>query len=134
MRGVCRAHDPPAAIQNRRLCLSPIDALIYLVVGSGLFRQIPIRLDLPALAHLRITAIPQQWPARGGYARGLRVGPDVLQYLHDLCALGNERDQPDLPTAHRTEQREHLVDAGDQQRPQVVRLRLLGLDGAALLH
>ena len=41
-------------------------------------------------------------------------------------ALGNEGDQAHLSTALRAQQREHFVDAGDQHRPQVMRLRALG--------
>ena len=47
----------------------PGEALVYLVVGCRLCRQIPVRLDLHRLAHLRITVIPQRWPTRRGYAR-----------------------------------------------------------------
>ena len=39
--------------------------------------------------------------------------------LPDLCSLGDERDQTHLPTAHWAQQREHLVDAGDQHRPPI---------------
>lgn len=67
MYGVCRAQVHPATIQNRRLCLSPIDAVIYLVVGGRLCRQIPIRFDVRRVIHLRITAIPQRRPADRGY-------------------------------------------------------------------
>ena len=60
MYGVCRAQVHPAAIQNRRLCLSPIDAVIYLVVGGRLCRQIPIRFDVHRVIHLRITSETMQ--------------------------------------------------------------------------
>lgn len=67
MYGVCRAQSHPAAIQNPRLCLSPIDALIYLVVGSRLYREIPIRFDMHRVIHLCIIAIPQRQPTGRGY-------------------------------------------------------------------
>ena len=109
-------------MQTRRLAQSPIDALVCLVVGFGLRCQIPVRLDSNTIAHLRITTvIPQRWPACWGYARGIGLHPDVLQYLPDIGAVRDERDQPHLPTAHRTQQREHLVDAGDLHCPQLVR-------------
>ena len=60
--------------------------------------------------------------------RGLRVSPDVLQYLPDTGALRDERDQPHLLTAHRTsdighrtQRREHLVNAGDLHCRHLVR-------------
>ena len=118
----------PAASQNRRLNHSPIDALIDLKVGCSLRCQVPIcRLDLHLVIHLRITTvIPQRWPARRGYVRGLGVHPDVIKDLADLHARGNECDQAHLPTALRAQQREHFVNARYQHSPQVVRLRALG--------
>lgn len=62
----------------------------------------------------------------GGYVRGLRVNPDVVQYLPDIGAVGDEHNQTHLPTAVRAQQREHIVDAGYQHRPQVVRQWALG--------
>ena len=121
MHWACQAQGQPAARMNRRFTLSPIDALIDLVVRCGLRCQIPVRFDFDTLTHLRITALPQRWPACGGYARGLGVNTNVLQNLPDLCALGDERDQPHLPAAHRARQRKNLVNAGDQHLPQVVR-------------
>ena len=79
----------PAASQNRRLNQSPIDALINLVIGGRLCCQIPIRRDVHPVIHLRITAIPQRWPANRGYVYGLRVDPNVIQNPPDLHALGN---------------------------------------------
>ena len=72
--GMFPAQVHSAAIQNRRLCLSPIDALIYLVAGCRLRRQIRVRRDLDTLAHLPITTVlPQRRPACRGdvntYAR-----------------------------------------------------------------
>src|ERR1035437_6617866 len=102
----------PTAGLNRRFDLSPIDALIYLVVRSRLRCQIPVRLDLHPVTGLRITVIPQRWPACGGYARGLGVDTDVVQNLSDLRALSNEGDQAHLPTPHRTQQRELSISWG----------------------
>ena len=61
MRGVYRAQRHPAAIQNRRFDLSPIDALINLAIGGWLCCQIPIRLDVHPVIHLRITTVIPQW-------------------------------------------------------------------------
>ena len=121
MRGVYRAQSHPAAIQNRRLRLSPIDLSVDLVIGGRLCCQVPVRLDRNTLNRLRIAVIPQRWPACRRYVRGLGVHPDVIEALPDLCALGDKCDQAHLPTAHWAQQREHLVDAGDQRRPQVMR-------------
>ena len=95
-------------------------------------RQIPVRLDLRPFFHLSITVIPQRWPACGGYARGLGVDTDVVQNLLDLCALGNERDQAHLPTTHRAQQRKNLVDACDQNGPQIMRRRALERRGLCI--
>ena len=90
MRGMYGAQRQPAAIQIRRFAQSPTDALIDLKVRCRLCRQIPVRLDLRPVTHLRITLIPQRWPARRGYVWRLRVDTDVIQNPSDLCALGNE--------------------------------------------
>jgi hypothetical protein len=45
----------------------------------------------------------------------------VLQYLPDVGAVGDEGDDAHLPATDGAYQREHLVDAGNQHRPQVVR-------------
>ena len=62
--------------------------------------------------------------------RGFGLHPDVLQYLPDISTVRDERDDAHLPTAQRAQQREHLLDAGDQHRPQVMGCALgwLGLD------
>ena len=65
-------HGDPAANPNRRVAQSPVDALIDLIVGCGLRRQISVWLDFDTLAHLRITLIPQRWPACRGYAGDMR--------------------------------------------------------------
>ena len=80
----------PAASLNRRFAQSPNDALIDLKVRCRLRRQIPVRLNLRPVTHLRITVSPQRWPARRGDVRRLRVNPDVIKDLSDLRALGNE--------------------------------------------
>ena len=48
----------------------------------------------------------------------------MVQYLPDLRAVGDERDDAHLPTAQRAQQGKHLVDSGNQHRPQVVRWRV----------
>ena len=116
MRGSYWAQSRPAASQNRRFARSPIDALIDLIVRCRLCRQIPIGLNVHPLIRLRITTvIPQRWPARRGYVWWLGVNPDVIKDLPDLRALGNKCDQAHLTTTQRAQQREHFVDAGDQQ-------------------
>jgi hypothetical protein len=126
MGGMCQAQPCPAANQSRRLNQSPTDAQINLVIGGRLCGQVPVRLDLRPVLDLRIIKVrPRRWPERRGYVWGLGVDPSVVQDLPDLRALGDERNQAHLPTAHRAQQREQLVDAGDQHRPQLVR-RALG--------
>ena len=51
VRRVCQAHSYPAASQSRRLNHSPTDALIDLIVGGRLRRQIPIGLNVHPLTH-----------------------------------------------------------------------------------
>ena len=53
-------HCYPAENPNRRFSYSPVDALIELIVGYKLRRQIPAQLNFDTLVHLRITLIPQQ--------------------------------------------------------------------------
>ena len=129
MHLVRRTQVHPQASLSRGFAQSSIDALIDIKFGGELCRRIPVRLDLRPVIHLRITVLPQRWPACWGDVRWLRVNADVVQYLPDLRALGNEGDEPHLPTAQRTRQRENLVDAGDQNRPQVVRRCALGWHG-----
>jgi hypothetical protein len=118
---VRRAQAQPAASQNLRLNHSPTDVLINVKVRYQLWFQIPIGLNVNPLIRLRIAVITQRWPARRGYVWWLRVHPDVIEDLSDLRARCNERDQAHLPTTQWAQQREHLVDAGDQHRPQVMR-------------
>ena len=65
---------------------SPVDALIGIKGGCRLRSQIPVQFNLHTPAHLRITVLPQRWPARWGYARGLGVDTDVLPNLPCLSA------------------------------------------------
>ena len=81
MRRACQARCYPAAYLSRLFELSPVDALIDLKVGCRLRRQIPVWLDFDTLAHLRITLIPQRWPACRGYMQGLGLHPDVIEDL-----------------------------------------------------
>ena len=71
----------PAAGLYRRYVLSPIDALIDLVVWCRLPRQIPVWIDLDTLTRLRITVLPHRRTARLGYAWRLRLHPDMIEYL-----------------------------------------------------
>ena len=81
-------HGNPAAHPNRRFAQSPVDALIGLIVGCGLRRQIPVWLDVDTLAHLRITLIPQRWPAcRGaGDMRGACESTPMWSRIFLICA------------------------------------------------
>ena len=63
-------HGDPAANPNRRFAQSPVDALIDLIVGCGLRRQIPVWLDFDTLARLRITLIDHSGGPRAGGAGG----------------------------------------------------------------
>ena len=87
------------------------DALIDLKVRRRLGRFIPIWRNVDTIAHLRISTIPQRRPARRGDARRLCLCPDVLQYLPNVGAVGDEGDDADLPAAAGAQEREHLVDA-----------------------
>ena len=80
----------------------------------------PVRPDLAVLTCLRITVFPPQWPAVWGDVGRLGLLADVIGDLANVSAVGNERNDAHLPTADRTQKREHLVDAGNQHRPQVV--------------
>lgn len=88
MRGVCRAQNPPAAIQNRRLCQSPADALIYLIVRCRLRCQIPIRFDLRPVTHLRITTILRAQQREYLVNASDQNGPQIVGWalgLHRMC-------------------------------------------------
>jgi len=51
VRGVYRTQSHPAASQNRRLCLSPTDALIDLVFGGQLMRAPKVYVRDSGIAH-----------------------------------------------------------------------------------
>ena len=122
--GLARAQLLPRSDGYRRFTGSPIDALVYLVIGCGLRCQIPIRLALHPVIHRRITLNPQRWPACWRDVWGFGLYPDVFEYLPDIDTVGDERNQAHLPTAHGAQQREDFVDSGNQHRPQVVRWAL----------
>ena len=130
----------PAAGLNRCFYRAPIDALVHLIVWRGLRRHVPIWLAVSTLAHLRVTVIPQGRSTCRGYVWGLRICPDVFEYLPDVGTVRDERNQAHLPTTKRAHQRENLTDAGEQHRPQVVRWALgrhrlaLGWQRAAQRH
>jgi hypothetical protein len=65
--------------------------------------------------------IPQQRPACRGNVWRHAVHTDVLQNLSNLGPVGDEGDEAHLAAAQWSQQRQHLVDAGNQHRPQVVR-------------
>ena len=121
----CCARSPSRSGGSKSLFYrSPIDALVHLVVWSGLRRHVPIWLAVSTLAHLRVTVIPQGRSTCRGYVWGLRICPDVFEYLPDVGTVRDERNQAHLPTTKRAHQRENLIDAGEQNRPQVVRWAL----------
>lgn len=82
-----------AARLTRSFAPSPIDALIDLIGRCRLRCQIPVRLDLHTLARLRITVLPQRWPACRGDVRRLSVHADVIQNLPHLGPVGDKRDE-----------------------------------------
>ena len=74
---------------------SPTDALIDIKVRRRLGRFIPIWLNvgtLDTIAHLRIARVLQRRPACWFDARRLWLHPDVLQYVADVGAVGDEGD------------------------------------------
>jgi hypothetical protein len=91
---------------------SPIDALIDLVLRCGLRDQIQTWPDLHLFTWRITTVIPKRRPG---------ICPDVVQDVPDIGAVRNEGDDAHLPTTDGAQEREHLVDAGNQHRPQVVR-------------
>jgi hypothetical protein len=103
--GLARAQLLPRSDGYRRFTGSPIDALVYFVVGCGLCCQIPIRLALRTIIHRRIAVLPQRWPACRGDVRGFRLHPDVVQDVPDFGAVGDEGDDAHLPTADGAQQR-----------------------------
>ena len=99
---LARVQPSPAASLKRRFNLwsvdSSTDALIDLVVWCRLPCQIPVWLALDALTGLRITVLPQRWPACRGQARRLGIYPDVIQYLPDIGAARDESNNAHLAT------------------------------------
>ena len=96
---------------------SPTDALIDLKVRHRLGRLIPVWDWLNGFTGLRITVIPQRRPACRGDARRLCLCPYMLQYVADVGAVRDEGDDAHLPATQGAQQREHLIDAGQQHRP-----------------
>ena len=124
------------SLSNSTQLNSPTDALIDLNVRGRLGRFIPVCGWLKGFTGLRITVIPQRRPACRGDARRLCLCPDVIQYVADVGAVRDEGDDSHLPATQGAQQREHLVDSGNQHRLQVVR-RALGwcrLHRCALCH
>ena len=89
--GRARRSPAPQRWQNRCRHCSPTDALIDINVRGHLGRFIPIWRNVDTIAHLRISTIPQRRPARRGDARRLCLCPDVLQYLPNVGAVGDEQ-------------------------------------------
>ena len=85
--------------------------------------------DVHPVIPVRVTVIPHWRPACRADVRGLRLHTDRVEYLPDVGAVRDERNQAHLSAAHRAQQREHLVNSGDQHFPQVVRRYALGWHG-----
>ena len=117
--GGARRSPAPQRCQNRCCLPLPTEALIDLKVRRRLSRFIPVWGWLNGFTVLRITVIPQRWPACRGDARRLCLCPDVFQYLPDVGAVRDEGDDAHLPATQGAQQREHFVDSGHQHRPQV---------------
>lgn len=118
MHRVRQTQAHPTESLCRRFVLSPVDALIDLVIGCRLRSQIPIWLDFDTTTDRRITVAPQRWPERWCDVLRLRLDPDVIEYLPDIGAVRDEGDDAHLPAADGAQEREHLIDAGNQYRPQ----------------
>jgi hypothetical protein len=99
----------------------PTDALIDLKVRHHLGRFIPCWRNLDTIAHLRVAPVPQRRPSCWCDARRFCIHPDVLQDVPDVGAVSDEGDDAHWPVTNRAYQREHLVDAGNEHRPQNVR-------------
>jgi len=81
------------------------------VSALGLQRHIPIRLAWHLVARLRITLLPQRWPACRGDVWGFGLDTDVVEYLADVGTVCDEREEAHLAT----------TDWAQQHRSQVVR-------------
>ena len=85
MRRACLAQGYPPARLNRRFALSPVDALVDIKIGCGLRRQVPARLDSRPVIHLRITVVPQWWPACRGYCSGACESMPMCSRIFLIC-------------------------------------------------
>ena len=74
-----RTQPLPAALQNRRINQSPVDALIDLIVWCGLRRHIPVWLGLYPVILLHTTVVPQRGPACRGDARWFGLHTNVVE-------------------------------------------------------
>ena len=91
-------HSPTAQRwQNRCRHCSPTDALIDLIFRCHLGLFIPIWLNVDTIAHLRVAPVPQRRPACWCDARWLCLQPNLIQYLADVGAVGDEGDDAHLP-------------------------------------
>ena len=115
----------PRSVGQTTVAPLPTDSLIDIKFWCRLCCIVPVRLHIDTNANLHIALVPERLPACWGNTRWLCLHPDVLQYLSDVGTVRNEGDDSQLPATEEAQQREHLVDAGNQHRPQVVR-RLLG--------
>jgi hypothetical protein len=61
--GLARVQVSPLVLLNHCFYRAPADALIDLIVRCRLPHQIPVWLPLCTLARLRLTVLPQGWPA-----------------------------------------------------------------------
>jgi hypothetical protein len=60
---ICLAHKPPRRAAQSPFSQSPIDTLVNIKIRSLLCCQIPVRLAVHPVIHLRDTTLPQRWPA-----------------------------------------------------------------------
>lgn len=117
---VCCERSRSPQRSGHRFAHSPTDTLIDLEVWCGLRYRIPVRPDLASLPDVRIAVIPKRRPACRGHVRRLGLHPDVVEYLPDVGTVGDEGNDAHLPTAQGAQKRKHLVNAGDEHRPQIV--------------
>jgi len=111
-----RSHGPQRWQNRCRHCL-PTDALISFFIRCRLCHLVPVRLHIDTIAHLRIGPIPQRRPACWCDTRWLCIYPDVFQYLADVSTVCDEGNDSHLPATEGTQERKHLINAGDQHRP-----------------
>lgn len=69
---------------------------------------------------MRVTIFLEEWPESWGDVWRLGIWSDVFECLHDVAAVGNERDDSNPPTSQLAQKREHHVDVSDEDDPQIM--------------